>query len=245
MRVIILIACILAVVTAGSMNTFAEDKKIKFTYDVHDGSPVGIYMEGELDPRNENMNKIQTFLKLAGKYIPILESLSGKNGELKWERVWRIVFAGVNIDVYAYFQLVVGWKVNPGGYTTDRFDVEYIPFVYGGTYGRVNGTTFLAIGNTQVGLRYVLAYAPISLQLFKVGKVCFQGTYVAEPVHFVTRLYAALTECHDEILDDLIERRSIFDWTCNLTAPVNLTVFDINFTDRYTGNIVPQTCISF
>lgn len=245
MRVIILIACILAVAMSTTMNTYAEDQKIKFNYDIHEGSPIGLYMEGELDPRNENMNKIQTFLRLAGKYIPVLESLAGKNTELKWERVWHIVFAGVKVDIYGWFQLIVGWRVNPGGYTTSQFDVEYIPFVYGGTYGRVNGTSTFAVGSTEAGLRYALAYAPIALQLFQSGKVCFQGTYTVEPVHFRQHLYAALTECHDEILSDLIDGHATFHWTCNLTMPANLTLFDVNFTDRYVGSIVPQTCVQF
>ena len=245
MRTMILIACFLALAMSTSLNTYEQDKLIKFNYEIHEDSPIGLYMEGELDPRNEQSNKIQTFLRLANKYIPVLESLSGANNELKWERVWHVSFAGVNLDVYGYFQLVVGWRVNPGGQSEGRYDVTYTPFVWGGTYATVNGTSFLAVGSTEVGVQYVLAYAPISIQLFNTGRVCFQGSWVVEPVHLRNHLFAALTECHDEILDDLIEGRDIFDWSCNLTMPVNVTIFDINFTDRMAGDFIPQTCFDF
>lgn len=244
MRVLVLLACLVALSIAANYNTYVEDKKIKFNYDVHKDLPLSLYVEGELDPRNENMNRIQAFLKLANKYIPILESLAGKQNDLKWERRWSIQFAGVNLDVYAYFQLMVGWKVNPGNYTMGRFDVTYYPFVYGTTFGRVNGTTWLAVGSTEVGLLYVLAYTPISLQLYNSAKVCFQGSYVVEPVRLRQHLFAALTECHDEVLDDIISGHP-FDWKCNLTAPVNITIWDMNFTNMITGDFIPQTCIQF
>jgi hypothetical protein len=241
-KTLVLLACLVA--CGYSWDAYAEDKSIKFNYDVHEGLPFSIYMEGELDPKNEQNNKINAFLRLANKYIPILESFAGKENNLKWEQTWVISFAGVNLDVYAYFQLIVGWRVNPGGYTSDRFDVTYYPFVWGGTYGRLNGTTWLAVGSSETGLRYVYAYAPISLQLFSTGRVCFQGSYVVEPVHLYSHLFAALTECHDEILDDLLDNRSIFDWTCNFTAPVNTTVVDANLTDSFTGDIIGQTCFN-
>jgi len=242
-RSLVVLACIIAFSCA--MTAYQNEDKIKFNYDVHEGLPFSIFVEGELDPKNEQNNKIQAFLRLANKYIPILESLAGKENELKWERYWRIQFAGVDVDVYGYFQLIVGWRVNPGGYTQDRFDVTYYPFVWGGTYGSVNGTTWLAVGSAEAGLRYVFAYAPISLQLYSSGRVCFQGSYVVEPVHFRSHLFAALTECHDEIIDEVLDGHFLPVWKCNLTAPVNVTVFDVNFTDPFTGDFLPQTCFDF
>ena len=245
MKFAIFFALIVAVAFSAPLSAYEENKMIKFAYDTQEDSPLSFYVEGSINPRNDEQNKIQAFLKLANKYIPILESLGSSNNELKWERYWRVQFAGVNLDVFAYFQLIVGWKVNPGGYTTDRFDVTYTPFVWGGTYGSINGTTWPAIGSTDAGLQYVYSYAPISVQLYKQGKICFQGTYVIEPVMFRNHLFAALNECHDEILTDLIDGTSWPNWRCNFTAPVNITVWDINFTNRMAGDFIPLTCFEF
>lgn len=245
MKAIIVLCLVLALAYTAPINAYEENKQIKFEYDVHEGSPVGLYLEGLLDPRNESVNKIQTFLKLANKYIPILESLGENQGELKWDRTWHVEFLGVNVQVFAYFQLIVGWRVQPGGYTTDRFDVVYTPFVWGGAYGSVNGTTWPARGSADAGIQYIYTYAPIQVNLFKAGKICFQGSYYVEPVAARTHLFAALNECRDEIFGDLIDGRDIFVWECNYTNPVNITLIDKNFTDRFVGDFIPQTCFEF
>lgn len=245
MRILFLIAVLLIAVQSSPINAYEQDKMIKFEYDMHQESPVGLYIEGLLDPRNDNQSKLQTFLKLANKYIPILESIAMNENSLKWERYWHFDFLGVNIDAYYYFQLIVGWRVNPGGITDDRFDVTYTPFVWGGTYGRLNGTTWPAVGSTEAGLQYVYTYAPISVQLFKAGKICFEGVYHVEPIIFRNHLFAALNECEDEILGDLIDGTSFPDWKCNYNSPVNITIWDINFTDPMSGAFIPQTCFDF
>uniref|UniRef100_A0A7S3NFQ6 Uncharacterized protein n=1 Tax=Euplotes harpa TaxID=151035 RepID=A0A7S3NFQ6_9SPIT len=246
MKAIIFVAvALLCVVSSAPLRAYEENKQIKFDYDVYGDSPIGLYVSGLIDPRNENLNKIQTFIKLANQYIPVLESIANANQELKWERRWNVNVMGFNVDVYAYFQLYVGWRVNPGGYTTDRFDVTYTPFVWGMTYGNLNGTSFPAVGQTSFGLQYAYAYAPISVQLYKAGKICFQGSYVVEPVNLRNHLFAALNECRDEILDDLINGGKIFDWACNYTNPVNITIWDKNFTNRMAGDFIGQTCFNF
>ena len=245
MKSIIFLAFVLAVAVCNPITAFEEDKMIKFNYNLHQDSPFGLVMEGLINPQNEDMNKIQTFLKLADQYIPVLETIGKADNELTWSRDWYINFAGVNLVVHGYFQLIVGWKVTPGGYYSDRFDVVYTPFAWGASYGRVNGTTWLAEGRTWLAFHYVDASAPISVQLYKSGKVCFQGSYSLEPVALKQHLEAGLRQCSDEILDDLIEGGSIFDWTCDMVDPVNNTIWDANFTDRITGDFLPQTCFDF
>ena len=245
MKSIIIVALVLALVYSSPLNTYKEGNLIKFDLDVYQDAPVSLLMTGQINPRDEKMNKIQTFLKLANQYIPILESLAEKNNELKWERTWNINVAGFNVQVFGYFQLIVGWRVNPGGYTADRFDVTYTPFVWGSTFASVNGTSWLAVGSTEAGLQYVNAYAPIALRLYKEGRVCFQGSYAVEPIHLRQHIDAALTECHDEILDDLINGHTIFDFRCNLTEEVNINIFDVNFTDPIRGDFISETCIGF
>lgn len=245
MRSIILFALIVAVCLASPMKTYEEEGMLKFDLDVHQDSPIGLMMKGQLNPQNESQNKIAAFLKLANHYIPILESLANQNGELTWTRTWRINFLGFNFDIIAYFQLIVGWRVFPGGYTTDRFDVTYTPFAWGFTSGSINGTSWPAVGSSSIELQYLHAEAPISVRLYRQGRFCFQGSYAVQPVHLRHKLYAALNECYDEIFDDLINGHTIFQWTCNYTNPVNVTIIDNNFTDPIIGNVIDETCISW
>ena len=245
MKSIVFFALFIAVALSAPLNAYVEDKKVMFDFDVYQDAPVGFVMKGEIDPRNDQTNKIQTFIRLANQYIPVLESIASQGNELTWQQNWHIGFMGFNIDVSLYFQLLVGWRVTPGGYTTDRFDVTYTPFVWGVTHGRVNGTSFPAIGNSDVGLRYISAQAPISFRLYRAGRICFQGSYHIEPVHMRQHLFAALNQCQDEIFDDLINGQTVFDFRCNYTNPVNITIWDFNFTNPIQGDFIGETCISF
>ena len=245
MRSIILFALVVAVCLSAPLNGYEENGLFKFDFDVHEDSPIGLFMKGEINPQDETQNKVEAFLKLANQYIPILQSMLNQDSGLSWTRNWRISFLGFNIDVWANFQLIVGWRVTPGGYTADRFDVTYTPFAMGNASFQVNGTSFPAFGNTGAELHYINAQAPISVRLYRQGRFCFQGSYSVMPVSFRSTLYAALNECWDEILDDLINGGSIFVWTCNYTNPVNITLFNNNFTNPIVGDIISETCISW
>lgn len=238
---IVFFALLVAVCFAG-FSTTEQDGQIKFNMDVHEGSPIGLVLEGLIDPRFEQNNKIQAFLKLANQYIPVLESMTNANNELKYSQDWHINFAGVNIDIHWYLQLIVGWKVQPGSSGSSFYEVTYTPFVWGGTFARVNGTTWPAVGSTRVGLQYVYAYAPVAVTLYREGKVCFSSGYTVEPVHLNTNLFAALNACQAEIIDEVIEQQPIH-LDCNYTNPVNITLFNVNFTETFSGDIIGETCI--
>lgn len=81
MKVIIALACVLA--CSYAINMYGEDGLVKFDFE-KDDSPIGFSMKGEIDPHNDQNNKIQTFLKLAGYYIPILESMNSETNSLGW-----------------------------------------------------------------------------------------------------------------------------------------------------------------
>jgi len=227
-----------------AFNTKHENGQIKFDLDVHHTSPIGVVLEGSLDPRQETNNKITAFLKLANQYIPLLESIASAENELKYERYWHYNFAGVNVDVYWYFQLIVGWKVKPGSYSENFYEVTYTPFAWGGTYGRVNGTTWPVVGSTGTGLQYIFAYAPIGVTLYREGKACFGGDYTIEPVALRTDVFVALNECWAEIIDEVINQVPIH-LDCNYTAPQNFTLYNVNFTDTYQGDLIPEICFNF
>jgi hypothetical protein len=239
-----LLVLTLAVMYTVASSPYHEDGKIKFSMDAHKDSPIGLFFSGSIDPRMETNNKIQAFLKLAGQYIPILEALQGLGNGLEYEYTWRISFAGISLDIYGYLQLYVGWRVTPGGSTTTSYDVTYTPFAYGVTRGRFNGTTWPAMGTVDTTILYVDVSAPIGVTLFTSRKICFGGKYIANPINLQTNLYAALLGCEDEIIDKIINQQPI-NLRCNYTNPVNFTLLSKNFTNTYSGDLIPQTCFSF
>ena len=245
MKIAIILAVVLVIACASPFTATTADKPIKFDLDFYEDSPIGFSMKGQVSPRNEQQNKIETFLRLAGEYIPILESLANNDNSLTYTRRWHIGVLGFNLDVNVYFQLIVGWRVQPGNGTAGRFDVVYTPFAWGKTSAGINGTSWPAVGSTEAVLNYLDISAPISLSLYQAGRICFRGGYVAEAVTFHHNLYGSLRECQDEILDDLINGTPIFVWSCNYIAPVNTTIFDLSLVDGFFGDIVGETCIDF
>ena len=243
MKITLFVVLIVAF-TASAFSGRQENGQIKFDMDVHKESPIGLFVSGLLDPRTESNNNIQTFLRLANQYIPILKSIANEASSLNYEYNYRIQVAGLTLDIYVYFQLYVGWKVNPGSYSASYYEVTYTPFVFGHTAARVNGTSWPAIGSTRFGLVYADVSAPIGVTLYREGKVCFGGRYIANPISLSTDLYAALNACEDEIIDKIINGQS---WAlrCNYTNPVNVTIIQKNFTDVHTGDLIPQTCFVF
>ena len=240
---IILFALLVAACLATSFSG-TKDGKISFDLDIHENSPIGMKMSGIIDPRNEKNNQIQAFVKLANQYIPVLQTLGKAQNEFTYSRDWHVTFMGVNIDIHWYFQLIVGWRASPGTSSASFYEVTYTPFVWGGTFGRINGTTWPAVGSTRAGLQYVHAFAPVAVTLYREGKICFGAGWVVEPISFHNRVFAALNECGAEIIDEIIDQQPIH-LGCNYTAPVNFTLFNVNFTDTYSGDIIEETCITF
>mgnify|MGYP006293385857 CR=1 FL=1 len=241
---IVLFALLVAACFASGFNPREENGQIKFSMDVHENSPIGLFVEGLLDPRQETNNNIQAFLKLANQYIPILQSVSNMNNDLTYSRTYHINFAGVDVYVYYELQLIVGWRVKPGSYSSSFYEVTYTPFVFGETHGNATGQTWPAAGMVRGGLLFAHAYAPIGVTLYKEGKICFGGRYTVEPVGLRTDVSAALKGCEAEIIDEVIEGQPIH-LGCNYTAPTNFTLFHLNFTDTYTGDLIPETCFTF
>mmetsp|Transcript_38865 Transcript_38865/g.70778 ORF Transcript_38865/g.70778 Transcript_38865/m.70778 type:complete len:245 (+) Transcript_38865:1-735(+) len=244
MRIIFWIAIILAVAVAAPVTTEVVDKQISIKMDMHEDSPIGLYMEGLFDPKDEGNNKLQAFLKLANQYIPILESLANASNDLTYERTWRVQFVGVDVIVDFYLQLIIGWKVTPGQYFGDSYDITYTPFAHGVTYIRGNGTTWPYYGSLGAGTRFITFDAPVGVQLFKEGKICFGGQYILDSIHAGIHMEGAPKQCADEIIDNLIDGVPIH-LDCEYISPVNITLVDVNFTDPHVGEFIPQTCFDF
>ena len=239
-----LLFAVLIVACFATLQTKEENGQIKFNLDVHKESPIGVYLEGTIDPRQESNNKIQAFIKIANKYIPFLESLASSSKELKYERYWYYRNGAIDIEFYWYFQLIIGWRVQPGAYSQNFYEVTYTPYIWGGTYGEANGTAVLISGATGTGVQYIFAYAPIGVTLYREGKACFGGDYTIMPVALRTDVYVSLVGAQAEILDEIINGIPIhLDF--NFTPAENFTLYDINFTDPVYGELIPEICIDF
>ena len=245
MKTILFIAVVLAFACALPSFDAKMDKPVNFDVDLFEDSPISFAMRGQVNPLNEQQNKIETFVRLAGEYIPVLESIADKQGSLTWTDRWVVNIAGFNVVLDVYFQLIVGWRVQPGSALAGRFDVVYTPFAWGQTWARVNGTTWPAEGSAIAVLDYLNFTAPISFSLYQAGQICFNGGYNLEPVTFYNNLFLTLRECRDEILNDLINNDPIFVWTCNWVAPVNATLFDLHLYDGFAGSLISNQCITF
>mmetsp|Transcript_10619 Transcript_10619/g.9355 ORF Transcript_10619/g.9355 Transcript_10619/m.9355 type:complete len:246 (+) Transcript_10619:43-780(+) len=245
MKLIIVLIAVAMVVSSTPFNTYEKDGAIEFDHEFYEDSPVGFAMKGKVDPNNEELNKIETFLRLAGEYIPILQSLAQSDNTLKFQKKWNVHFMGINVEFLYYLQLIVGWTVHPGEHKGDRFDVTYTPFAWGSTAFSSNGTAFVAQGVSEITLEFLYAYAPISLSLYDDGKVCFSSWYDVDPVHFGIRMDLELIECQDEILDSLLNGSPDLSWSCDLIDQVDFNFFEEDITPGWSGNITGTQCINF
>ena len=185
-----------------------EDGLVKFDFDPTSNELFGVVMRGQIDPKNEMNNKIETFIRLANHYIPILESINNEANNLKWNYATAISIGPFTFNVYADFNLVVGWDVwlqsgNNG--TSQVFNVVYAPFAWGWASSRNQlQSTVLGAGWYNGTLYYSRNYLNITLQIFGTGDVCFSGVANSWPVQIMTNLSASLQSCYTDILDDII-----------------------------------------
>ena len=245
MKSIIAITLLLAL-TYG-LNLRGEDGLVKFDLEDTESSN-GFVMRGHIDPKDELNNKIQTFLKLAGHYIPLLESVGSKNTNLGWTRTFNINLGGLgSISIHGNFDVIVGWKVfvNSGSSnTSNNLDVTYQPFATGFAGAFTSADTYLARGHYNATLFFLRAQAPISLQIFNTAKVCFSGTGIIRPVQLGTQLSASLKGCQAEIFDEIVNSTPL-SLVCGFSNALNLTHLNMTFTDQITANVLDHACISF
>lgn len=111
-----------------------EDGLVKFEYNPMESELFGLVMKGHVDPKNELNNKIETFLKLANVYIPVLETINNEGNNLKWTGSYSINIGPFTFNIWADFNIIVGWQVylaSGQNSTSNVFNVVYAPFVWG------------------------------------------------------------------------------------------------------------------
>lgn len=246
MKSMIAIACLLAFASALSIT--GAEKTIDFEFDPTRDSLFGMVMKGSIDPKNEENNKISTFLKLANTYIPILESMNNKDNNLKW--VYTNMFSlgplG-NVGFTGSFNLVVGWNVYVNSSMSASMgtylSVTYVPFAWGWTDANLTVNNYLALGTYNSTLYYTRTYVEVGLQIYSGGEVCFMGNAFFWPVQLVTNLSSSLVSCQDEIIMNLINQVPI-TFSCNASVPFNMTHLNISFTQNMTQSVVNTTCVN-
>ncbi len=240
----ITIALIFAVAVA--LNLKGEDGLVKFDFNPSESDLFGLVLKGQIDPKNEINNKIETFLKLANYYIPILESVNNEANNLKWAGTYSISLGPFTFNVWANFNLVVGWEVTlqqgSSALNGTFFNVMYAPFAWGWA-SSMNQLQSNWLGNGWYNgtLYYTRSYVNISLQIYADGDVCFTGVANMWPVQLITNLTASLQSCQAEILNDIIYGIPVA-LVCNFSTPYNQTHLNISFTQNYTNPVVNTKC---
>ena len=237
MKIILLVA-LLAIVANARFETEFFGKLIRFNFDNTGEIPIGLTMSGTIDPLDDTNNKISTFLRLAGTYIPILENVSNPENKLTYERVFRINFAGIDATLDVYVQLLVGWRVFNHDSPDHFLKVVYTPFIHGWMTARLNGTALPGHGSYVTNLQFIRAYSPIELNV-DTNKICFGANYTVMPIHLLTNMNVALQECRTEIIDEIINFQPII-LGCNLTPRLNFTHLDVNITDLVQEDIFDE-----
>lgn len=247
MKVILAAALLMACATALSLT--GEDGLVKFDFDSNEDSYLGLVMKGQIDPKDDTNNKIETFLKLANYYVPILDSVKGQDNSLKWWRTWNIDLpAGLGSMWFnGTFELVAGWSVytneNQLNMTADYLDIAYVPFVWGWASGELTGNTSPWIGEFNATLWYVRAYTVINLEVHNTGSVCFQGSGHLWPIQLDGFLQSSLKSCYAEILTEIIEGVPI-TLGCSYSSPIYVPVLNSTFTGNYTQPLINQKCFN-
>ena len=242
----IAIACLLAFASALSIK--GGDKTIDFEFNPAGDSLFGMVMRGSIDPKDEQNNKISTFLKLANTYIPILESMNNKDNNLKW--VYSDVFSLGPLGSIGFsgsFNLVVGWNVYVNSSTSSTLgsylEVAYVPFAWGWADGNFTVNNYLAVGLYNATVFYTRTYVVVDLQIYSSGEVCFSGNAFFWPVQLVTNLSSSLVSCQDEIIGNILAYVPIA-LICNASTPFNMTHLNISFTQNLTQAVVANTCVN-
>lgn len=241
----ILILLIALIVFGTARHVHEEDGTIKFNVDLIEESPISFAVKGQVNPLDDTQNKIGAFLKLADEYIPILENLSKDQAVLEYQQRWRIDFIpGIDITIYWFFDLIVGWIVEPGDTLENFYEVTYTPFVWGSTYARTNGTTWPASGYFRIGVEYIDFRMPTSFTLYRDGRVCFDTFYTVMPVHLSSQFGGALRECKAEILDEILNQHPI-SLGCNYVNDIDVLFLNEDLTNKIERVILGETCVGF
>lgn len=210
---------------------------------------LGFVMKGQIDPEDDTNNKIETFLKLANYYVPLLDAVKGEENNLKWNRTWTWNLPADlgTANFFGTFELVAGWGVylndNSLNMTSDYLDVAYVPFLWGWTAGQLTGNTSPWIGSFNATLWYVRAYTVINLEIHNTGSVCYEGTGHLWPIQLEGGIVSSLKACQAEVLTDIIEGLPI-TLGCYYTAPVAVPVLNSSFTANYTQPLVNRKCFN-
>ena len=235
---LLLVACF------ATLQTRENNGQIEFSFDYNQDMPVGVHIEGIIDPFKDSDTKMQAFLRIGKKYIPFSNPIDSSYGQLTYQRQLTYKVGLMKFFILPIFGLYYGWLAEEGTNKDNFYEVIYSPFILTG-FGAV--AYFYGIGahgGIAAILRLAQANATIYTTLYREGKACFRGNYTAYPVLFNSSAYVELLECQAEI-SDIFFGDFPSHFSCNSTPFDNFTIYEVNLTDTYIGDLFPETCIGF
>mmetsp|Transcript_1483 Transcript_1483/g.1624 ORF Transcript_1483/g.1624 Transcript_1483/m.1624 type:complete len:238 (-) Transcript_1483:43-756(-) len=235
-----LIAFALLFALALSAATIGKDGSFNFEQDSNSDSPIGVFMKGRVNPRDDADTNVETFLRLAEQMIPLASSVASDKapGKLQYTRQWCFGNIGdaISVCINANAELWVGWRVGHTG-ETGLYNVTYTPFSFlrGGfnasasSYpAEVSYGGFFSIYDIQV---------PINLLLAET-QICYSGTFNLYPTSAYTAINTNLLQCERSIPDRT-------DWYCDRVHGAEFRHLQFDITDGFFSNFLPHTCINF
>ena len=235
---IVILALLVAVALTASIT--ADDGKINFQTDTSPDSPIGLFMKGKVNPRDDSDSNVETFLRLAEQLIPLAQSSlkDQQPGKLTYFRQWCFGNVGdaISVCINANAELWVGWRVGHLG-DTGLYNVTYTPFSFlrGGfnasasSYpAEVSYGGFFSIYDIQVPINLLLAST----------QICYSGTFNMYPTSAYTAINTNLLQCERSIPDRT-------PWDCERIQGVEFRHLQWDIIGGMTIAFLPYSCINF
>ena len=238
MKVYIMLVFLLAAALGASM--VEKDGNLHFEGDSHPESPIGLFMKGQVNPRNEAENNVQTFFRLAEQLIPLAESAmkDQEPGNLKWYRRWCYGQTGqaFSVCLYVNAELWVGWKVSQLG-ETGSYNVTYTPYTIFRAGGNATASSYPAQVAYGGYVSLVNIHVPVNLLLAQT-QICYSAKFTMMPARAYTSITTDLLECYRSVPD-------LTDWMCNTVNGAEFIHLEWDFTNGLYLDLLPYSCINF
>ena len=235
---IVILALVLAVAFSATM--MQKDGSIHFEQDSNPESPVGLFMKGKVNPRDDSDSNVETFFRLAEQLIPMAQSKLSDNeaGKLQYFRRWCFGNTGdaISVCINANAEWWVGWRVGHVG-GTGLYNVTYTPFTF--LRGGFNASASSYPAEVSYGgyFSFFDIQVPVNL-LLSDTQICYSGTFNMYPTSAYTAINTNLLQCERSIPDRT-------DWACDRIQGVEFRHLEWDITDRFTLAFLPYSCINF
>ena len=221
---------------------------LKFTQDIFQliEGVAQITMEGKINSDDTEMNKLGAFLNIAGKSIPLLESMGLTEQKLEFIEKWCYNYAFFSGCTGFTFEFYVGWRVTNGtAQDYEYLNVTYVPYVRGDGQVYIDLDTWAYEFDGIFKSQFANIYAPISTQ-FNFAKdieFCYDGNAVIQDPNLLVTFETKVKSCQADMADNIMHP-SDFGYTCTLGSPIVIPIINATESHNTYYNILSRTCLT-